>query len=109
MPTHSQLAAQLLRDAATFFRTIAEQNEPLRDQMSENAAVFEEVAMLVEHDPTGEIDGHAGGHGDHAHGGGCCGGHGHHHHDHDHDHDHEHGEGGCGGKGACGGKGDCSN
>lgn len=101
MPTHSQLAAQLLRDAATFFRTIAEQNEPLRDQMSENAAVFDEVAMLVETDPTGEIDGHG------SHEGGCCGGHGHHHHDHDHDH--EHGEGGCGGHGACGGKGECSN
>lgn len=105
MPTHSQLAAQLLRDAATFFRTIAEQNEPLRDQMSENAAVFDEVAMLVEADPTGEIDGESG------HEGGCCGGHGHHHHGHghDHDHDHEHGEGGCGGHGACGGKGECSN
>lgn len=97
MPTHSQLAAQLLRDAAAFFRTIAEQNQPLRDQMDENAAVFEEVAMLVEMDPHGEIQGH---------GGGCCGGHG-------HDHGHDHGDDdeccadkgqkeGCDGHGGCG-------
>lgn len=101
MPTHAQLAAQLLRDAASFFRTIAEQNEPLKDQMSENAAVFEEVAMLVEADPTAEIAGHAG-HGEGE--GGCCGGHGHHHHDHDHDDE----DGECDGNGGCGGKGGCA-
>lgn len=92
MPTHAQLAAQLLRDAATFFRTIAEQNEPLREQMTENAAVFDEVAMLVEQDPSGEVAGGEGGHGHHHHEGGCCGGHGH----------KEEGEGCSGeGKGAC--------
>ena len=96
MPTHSQLAAQLLRDAASFFRTIAEQNEPLRAQMSENAAVFDEVAMLVERDPNGEI---TGGDDGHHHEGGCCGGH-HHHHGEEDDHDHE--GGCCGGKGGCG-------
>lgn len=98
MPTHNQLAAQLLRDAASFFRTIGEQNPPLKEQMAENAAVFEEVGMLVETDPLGEIAGHV-----HSHGGGCCGGHGHHHHDHDHDHKQEDDkkEGGCGG-GGCG-------
>lgn len=97
MPTHSQLAAQLLRDAAAFFHTIGEQNEPLRDQMTENAAVFTEVAMLVETDPLGEIEPQ------HSEGGGCCGGHGHHHHDHEDDHedDHHHAGGGCGGKGNC--------
>lgn len=94
MPTHSQLAAQLLRDAAAFFHTIGEQNEPLRDQMTENAAVFTEVAMLVETDPLGEIE-HQ-----HADGGGCCGGHGHHDHEDDHDDD-DHTGGWCGGKGSC--------
>lgn len=96
MPTHAQLASQLLHDAATFFRTIAEQNEPLRAQMMENAAVFDEVAMLVEKDPTGEIEG-----GEGHHEGGCCGGH-HHHHGEDE------GEGDCDGQGGCGGKGGCS-
>jgi hypothetical protein len=56
MPTHAQLAARLLRDAAGFFRTVGQQNEPLAEQMAENATVFEQIADLVEHDPTGVID-----------------------------------------------------
>lgn len=56
MITHAQLSAKLLRDAATFFRTIGEQNPPLRIQMDENARVFERVAELVDADPTGIID-----------------------------------------------------
>jgi len=56
MPSHSQLAAKLLRDAAAFFKTIAEQNPPLKEQMAENADVFEQVADLVENDPNGEIE-----------------------------------------------------
>ncbi len=104
MPTHSQLAAQLLRDAAAFFETIAEQNEPLRDQMTENAAVFTEVAMLVETNPMGEINAHIHSHG----GGGCCGGG--HHHDHGDDHGHDHSDEPCadeGKKEGCDSKGGC--
>lgn len=56
MISHAQLSAKLLRDAAVFFRTIGEQNEPLKIQMDENARVFEQVADLVEHNPTGVID-----------------------------------------------------
>lgn len=55
MPTHAQLAARLLRDAASFFRTIGEQNPPLAEQMEENASIFAEVANLVESDPTGGV------------------------------------------------------
>lgn len=55
MPTHTELATRLLRDAAAFFRTVGEQNEPLKDQMSENADVFEQVAGLLETDPNGEL------------------------------------------------------
>ncbi len=55
MPSHAEMAARLMRDAATFFRTIAEQNEPLKEQMIENASVFEQVADLVESDPTGSV------------------------------------------------------
>jgi hypothetical protein len=55
MLTHSQLAAKLLRDAAVFFRTIGEQNPPLKIQMDENANVFEQVADLTEQDPMGVI------------------------------------------------------
>jgi hypothetical protein len=56
MSTHAQLAATLLRDAATFFREVGEQNEPIRARMDTNATVYEQVAELVEADPTGEID-----------------------------------------------------
>ena len=56
MPAHSELAAKLLRDAAAFFQTIAEQNPPLKDQMDENADVFMQVADLVEKDPNGQIE-----------------------------------------------------
>lgn len=55
MPTHAHLAGRLLRDAAKFFRTLGEQNPPLKPQMEENATVFEQVAELVEQDPTGAI------------------------------------------------------
>ena len=57
MPTHAQLAAQLLRDAAMLMRTLGEQNEQLAEQMAENANVFEQVATLVETDPTGTLPG----------------------------------------------------
>ena len=56
MPTHAQLGAKLLRDAAVFFRTIGQQNPPIEDQMRENAAVFEQVADLLERDPSGVIE-----------------------------------------------------
>ncbi|PJB68970.1 MAG: hypothetical protein CO093_11745 [Alphaproteobacteria bacterium CG_4_9_14_3_um_filter_47_13] len=55
MPTHAELAGRLLRDAAKFFRTIGEQNATLKPQMDENATVFDQVATLVEQDPTGAI------------------------------------------------------
>lgn len=55
MPTHSELAARLLRDAAQFFRSIGQQNDQLNEQMTENANVFEQVAQLVEQDPNGEL------------------------------------------------------
>lgn len=55
MISHAQLSAKLLRDAAAFFRTIGDQNPPLKIQMDENANVFEQVADLVEQNPTGVI------------------------------------------------------
>jgi hypothetical protein len=54
--TYAQLAAKLLRDAATFFRNVGEQNQPLKDQMNDNAAVYDQVADLIEKNPNGELD-----------------------------------------------------
>lgn len=56
MPTHAEIAARLLRDAAGFFRTVGEQNPALSPDMNENAAVFEQIADLVENEPLGEIE-----------------------------------------------------
>lgn len=56
MPSHAELAARLLRDAATFFRTLGQQNPSLMEQMSDNATVYEQVANLVEREPLGEIN-----------------------------------------------------
>lgn len=57
MPSHAELASRLLVDAASFFRTLAEQNEPLKQQMTENADVFEQMAGLLNDNPNGELDG----------------------------------------------------
>ncbi len=57
MPTHAELAGKLLSDAATFFRTLASQNESLAEQMTENATVFEQMADLIAQDPQGELEG----------------------------------------------------
>jgi len=56
MATNAEIAAKLLRDAATFFRHVAEQNAPIREQMNSNAKAYEVVAELVEGDPTASFD-----------------------------------------------------
>mgnify|MGYP007088348899 FL=1 len=56
MATYAQLGSKLLRDAATFFRNVGAQNEPLREQMNDNATVYEQVAELLEKDPNGQLD-----------------------------------------------------
>ena len=53
MSSNAEVAAKLLRDAADFFRAVAEQNPPLQEALSDNAKTFRAVADLVEQDPTG--------------------------------------------------------
>jgi hypothetical protein len=53
--THVQLAVRLLRDAAGFFRNVADQNPAVANQMRENADVYEEVAALLDGDPDGTV------------------------------------------------------
>lgn len=52
---NAQLAAKMLRDASMFFRQVGEQNEPVRPQMEQNAAAFEQVAQMVESDPMADV------------------------------------------------------
>lgn len=48
---YAEVAAGLLVDAATFFGTIADENDALREQMIENSNVFRQVAALLRADP----------------------------------------------------------
>lgn len=54
--SHGDLAGRLLKDAATFFRTLAEQNEPIKEQMLQNADVYDQIGDLVAEDPMGIMD-----------------------------------------------------
>ena len=54
MPSHADVAAKLLRDAAAFFLVIGEQNPPITDEMKINARTFRAIADLVESDPEGD-------------------------------------------------------
>jgi len=56
MATHAELASRLLRDAANFFRNVGDQNEPIKDQMHDNADVYEQIADLLEQNPNGQLD-----------------------------------------------------
>lgn len=55
MATHAQIAANLLRNAATFFRDIGVQNAELKDQMAVNARTYDAVADMLEQDPNAEM------------------------------------------------------
>lgn len=55
MATHAQIAANLLRNAATFFRDIGGQNADLKEQMEVNAKTYDAVADRVEKDPNAEM------------------------------------------------------
>ena len=55
MPTNAELGAKLLADAAGFFRQVGEQNPAVKDQMAQNAEMYEQVANLVATDPNGEL------------------------------------------------------
>ena len=59
MPTHAELAGKLLADAAGFFKTLAEQNPEIQQEMTENATVFEQMATLITQQPEGEANGQA--------------------------------------------------
>ena len=55
MLTHAQLAARLLRDAAAFFRQLSIENPAIGEAMIDNAAIYEQVADMVEESPNETI------------------------------------------------------
>lgn len=54
MTTNAELAASLLRNAASFFRGVGSQNPAIREQMDANAKTYETVATHLEKDPRGD-------------------------------------------------------
>lgn len=56
MQTNEEIASRILLDAASFFKNLAEENEPIREQMNENAAVYEQMSQLLANDPDGAIN-----------------------------------------------------
>jgi len=55
MATHAEIASNLLRNAATFFRDLGVQNQDLAEQMEMNARTYLVVADLLDKDPNGEM------------------------------------------------------
>ena len=55
MATHAEIASNLLRNAATFFRDLGTQNPDLAEQMEMNARTYDAIADMVERDPHGEM------------------------------------------------------
>ena len=55
MATHAELAAQLLRECARFFRAIGPQQDPGQVDMAALAETCEVVAELVVTDPAAEL------------------------------------------------------
>ncbi|MFA7430154.1 MAG: hypothetical protein WCZ23_08365 [Rhodospirillaceae bacterium] len=51
----AQVGADMLRAAATFFRAMGSENPSLSEQMEHNAQAYENVAHLLEQDPTREV------------------------------------------------------
>lgn len=55
MATIAQVGSDMLRAAANFFRAVGRENPALTEQMERNAQAYEDVANLLEQDPTAEV------------------------------------------------------
>lgn len=60
MTTHANLAARLLREAATMFRAMSGPDQELAKRLQDFATLYEQVAELVEAEPLGELQPAAG-------------------------------------------------
>jgi hypothetical protein len=56
MTTHADLAAKLLREAAIMFRAMSGPDEEFAKRLHDFAALYEQVAHLVESDPLGKLE-----------------------------------------------------
>jgi uncharacterized protein Yka (UPF0111/DUF47 family) len=56
MATIADVSADMLRAAANFFRAVGQENAALAEQMTQNAKAYEEVADLLQQDPSMEVN-----------------------------------------------------
>lgn len=56
MTTYAELAARLLREAATMFRALTAEDPDTNHQLSEFSRLYDQVADLVETNPLGRLD-----------------------------------------------------
>jgi hypothetical protein len=54
--SHASVAADMMKHAAKFFHSVAEQNEPIGEQMHASADIYERMSKLVAQDPLGVTD-----------------------------------------------------
>ena len=50
------LAGTMLKNAAKFFRAVAEKNEPIKEQMLRSADIYEQMGNIVAEDPVGIME-----------------------------------------------------
>lgn len=55
MANIAQVGSDMLRAAANFFRAVGRENPALTEQMERNAQAYEDVAGLLEQDPSMEV------------------------------------------------------
>lgn len=55
METNAHVAARLLREAAEFYRTLGQSSPEMKDRMEEFGHLYEQVAGLLDTDPTGAL------------------------------------------------------
>ncbi len=53
---YSKIAGDMLRNAAKFYRSIGQQNEPLKEQLDMSADIYDQLSKLVTDDPSGWMD-----------------------------------------------------
>lgn len=56
MTTIADVGADMLRAAASFFRAVGDENPALAEQMGQNAAAYENVAQLLQEDPSQQVE-----------------------------------------------------
>ncbi len=53
---YAKIAGDMLRNAARFYRSVGDKNEPIREQLYRSAEIYDQLAQLVTDAPLGWMD-----------------------------------------------------